>query len=50
MDLQEAVRRSRRAERLGWSAIAVVAGLGLLAVLAGLVAVALFVVGAVSVN
>ncbi|MFF2777468.1 hypothetical protein ACFVU3_21465 [Streptomyces sp. NPDC058052] len=50
MNPQEAVARSRRAERLGWSAIALVVGLGVLAVLAVLVAVGLFALAAVSVN
>ncbi|MGW4996606.1 hypothetical protein ACWEP8_02985 [Streptomyces hydrogenans] len=48
--LQRVLERSRRAERLGWSAIAVVVGLGVLAALAVLAVIVLFVLGAVSVN
>lgn len=47
---QHVLERSRRAERVGWSAIGVVVGVGVLAALAVLVVVVLFVVAAVSVN
>ncbi|MEU8885116.1 hypothetical protein [Streptomyces hydrogenans] len=47
---QHVLERGRRAERVGWSAIGVVVGLGVLAALAVLVVVVLFVVAAVSVN
>ncbi|MFD4370577.1 hypothetical protein [Streptomyces sp. NPDC058486] len=49
-ELQAVIERSRKAERLGWSAIAVVVGLGVLAALAVLVAVVWFALAAVSVN
>lgn len=42
MDLQRALDRSRRAERVGWAAIALVLGLGLLAVLGVCALVVLF--------
>ncbi|MER7622979.1 hypothetical protein [Streptomyces sp. NPDC126503] len=47
--LREAIDRSRRAERVGWAAIAVVVALGVGAVLAVLAGVLLFAVMAVGV-
>ncbi|MFI8371175.1 hypothetical protein [Streptomyces sp. NPDC085466] len=49
-DLQAALRRSRRAEGIGWTAIGVVVGLGVLAALAVVAAVLLFCVAAVGLN
>ncbi|MFF9148274.1 hypothetical protein ACF1BN_25820 [Streptomyces sp. NPDC014861] len=42
MNLKEALDRSRRAERIGWTAIALLLALGLLAVLGVLAGVVLF--------
>ncbi|MGW4054557.1 hypothetical protein ACWENA_27395 [Streptomyces sp. NPDC004779] len=49
MNLKEAQDRSRRAERIGWTAIALVLGLGLLVVLGVMAGVLLFGYLAVSV-